>query len=813
MKLSLAWKWLIAALLIESVMLSILVYRNVEQLSDNLLRQTAQRLQAEKVLLQSALITPFVQNDYATVQAILEESYQNLNMLYLVALDLQHTPIASVGAVDLNALQTLQNTPLNAQSVQEPTYDTSIDLMISDQKIGSLRIGISTEFYQTERRSMMIKSIAIALVELLLSALILNLLARWINQNLIKLTQSAQAIAEGNYAKRVELSHDKEISKLATAFNAMAQSIQERIATLEQLHIKEQSLSKQLEYNAYYDVLTHLPNRVLLAERLHQALLKADQNGRMVGVIYLDLDGFKTVNDTYGHFTGDQLLVVVAQKMRHVMHENDTIARIGGDEFVIVLQSIDEAYACQIVLERLLKTLSAPVLLGDIKLSISCSIGVTLYPMDHHDAEQLIRHADQAMYIAKQSGKNRYHFFDFNENRLLKAMNDELSAIAQGLNRQEFVLYYQPKVNMQTGTIVGVEALIRWEHPQKGLLLPMSFIPLIEHHPLIVKLGEWVISQVLWQLREWNSQGLFLPVSINISAYQLQEETFLERLKILWEDYADILPNQLEIEILETSALEEIERVSHIIHECAAMGIHFALDDFGTGYSTLMHLKKLPAKILKMDKSFIADMVANPEDLTIVVGVIGLAKSSHKNIIAEGVESVEHGIFLLLQGCQYAQGYGIARPMNADQLVQWIADPQSMKDNLRIWRRYGYDSEALPWLYALCEHNAWINDLKNFIDNVKPTPPEISADLCYFGKWLHEKPFHAYREKALFRKFETLHKHLHRLAKELLEARMLESHELLRARIETIETLHQEMVKSIFLHIRQEIKRTLPKAS
>jgi len=593
----------------------------------------------------------------------------------------------------------------------------------------------------------------------------------------------------------------------------MAQSIQERILTLEQLHIKEQSLSKQLEYNAHYDVLTHLPNRVLLSERLHQALLKADSNGKLVGVIYLDLDGFKSVNDTYGHFTGDQLLMIVAQKMQHVMHENDTIARIGGDEFVIVLQNIEEAYACQIVLERLLKTLSEPVLLGNIKLAISCSIGVTLYPMDHHDAEQLIRHADQAMYSAKQSGKNRYHFFDFNENKLLKAMNDELSAIAQGLKHQEFVLHYQPKVNMQTGVIVGVEALIRWEHPQKGLLLPMTFIPLIERHPLIVKLGEWVISQVLWQLREWNAKGLFLPVSINISAYQLQEETFLERLKILWEDYADILPDQLEIEILETSALEEIDRVSHIIHECSAMGIHFALDDFGTGYSTLMHLKKLPAKILKMDKSFIADMVANPEDLTIVEGVIGLAKSFHKNIIAEGVESVEHGIFLLLQGCQYAQGYGIARPMNADRLVQWIADPQSMKENLRIWRRYGYDSAALPWLYALCEHNAWINHLKNYIDRTQPTPPEMSADLCYFGKWLQDKPLRAYREKAWFRAFETRHEHLHFLAKELLDAFAIESHESLCTRMNQIETLHQEMVKSIFLRIRKEIKQTLPKAS
>lgn len=430
---------------------------------------------------------------------------------------------------------------------------------------------------------------------------------------------------------------------------------------------------QQLEHIAHFDALTGLPNRVLLADRLQQAMIKSRRRDQSLAVAYLDLDGFKAVNDRHGHHVGDELLIILAQRMKAMLRDGDTLARIGGDEFVAVLFDLEQPQDWKPVIARLRQAAADPATVGDAVVQVTASIGVTLYPQDGADADQLIRHADQAMYGAKQEGKNRYHLFDVDHDAALQSWRDSLEHICRALVRREFVLYYQPKVNMKTGAVIGAEALIRWQHPERGLLGPAAFLPIIEKHPVGVELGEWVIDSALAQMSAWHAAGVDIAVSVNVAARQLQMADFVPRLEALLAAHPDVEPGCLELEVLETSAMDDMAHVSAVMHACHALGVRFALDDFGTGYSSLTYLKRLPADILKIDQSFVRDMLDDPDDLAIIEGVIGLATAFRREVIAEGVETVAHGELLLALGCELAQGYGIARPMPALELPGWIA--------------------------------------------------------------------------------------------------------------------------------------------
>jgi predicted signal transduction protein with EAL and GGDEF domain len=355
------------------------------------------------------------------------------------------------------------------------------------------------------------------------------------------------------------------------------------------------------------------------------------------------------------------------------MREGDTLARIGGDEFVAVLVDLEHGDDCVPVLTRMLEAASDPVTVGSTTVQVSASMGATLYPQDGSDADLLMRHADQAMYAAKHSGKNRYHLFDVVQDAAIQTQRESLERIRRALAQREFVLHYQPKVNIRTGQAVGAEALIRWQHPERGLLMPAEFLHDIENDPISIDVGEWVLNTALTQLGAWQSAGLSLPVSVNLGARQLQQPGFVARLQELLAAHPDVQPSYLELELLETSALEDIEQVSEVMRTCRHLGVRFALDDFGTGYSSLTHLRRLPAEMLKIDQSFVRDMLTSPDDLAIVQGVIGLAAAFHRDVIAEGVESQAHGALLLSLGCELAQGYGIARPMPAPLFQGWIS--------------------------------------------------------------------------------------------------------------------------------------------
>ncbi|MEW8585058.1 MAG: EAL domain-containing protein, partial [Candidatus Thiodiazotropha sp.] len=346
---------------------------------------------------------------------------------------------------------------------------------------------------------------------------------------------------------------------------------------------------------AHYDALTGLPNRVLLGDRLRQTMLQASRRDTQLALVYLDLDGFKEVNDDYGHDVGDRLLVTLADRMKNAVREVDTLARLGGDEFVALLADLPDVDTSLPWLQRLLHAIAEPVHDEVGLLQVSASLGVSFYPQaEPIDADQLLRQADQAMYQAKLAGKNRYHLFDAVQDRDLRGQHESVERIRAALAKREFVLHYQPKVDMRRGRVIGVEALIRWQHPEEGQLYPGSFLPTISDHPLMLELGDWVIESALEQIVDWRAAGIALPVSVNVDAMQLDQADFIDNLRAALARHPQVQPGDLELEVLETSALEDITRVSQIMRDVQALGVGFALDDFGTGYSSLTYLKRLP---------------------------------------------------------------------------------------------------------------------------------------------------------------------------------------------------------------------------
>ena len=430
---------------------------------------------------------------------------------------------------------------------------------------------------------------------------------------------------------------------------------------------------------AYYDSLTDLPNRVLLEDHISVAMKQCQRQNISLAVACLDLDGFKVVNDTYGHDMGDELLIALSRRMEKALREGggmrkgDMLSRIGGDEFIAVIVDVENIEDSKAVLERLLCAASAPITVRDTVIQVSASIGFTIYPQDDAKEEELVRHADQAMYIAKLAGKNRYHMFDIANNDAIKTQRQSIADVQEAMGKHEFVLHYQPKVNMRTSEVIGVEALIRWQHPERGIVPPLDFLPAIEGQAISVELGEWVIDTALKQISQWQGLGVNLPISVNVSAYHLQRLNFTSRLATLLARHPEVEPYTLELEILETSALSDIDEVSGIMNVCHELGVGFALDDFGTGYSSLTYLKRLPAGLIKIDQSFVRDMLKDADDLAIIEGVVGLAKAFQREVIAEGVETIEHGLALLKLGCELAQGYGIARPMPSGDIPEWIS--------------------------------------------------------------------------------------------------------------------------------------------
>lgn len=524
----------------------------------------------------------------------------------------------------------------------------------------------------------------------------------------------------------------------------------------------------RLDRIAHYDGLTGLPNRVLLADRLRQAMLQTVRRSQLLALVFLDLDGFKAVNDTHGHAAGDQLLIAVSRRMKEALREGDTLARLGGDEFVAVLTDLGDPKVAVPVLERLLQAASVPFVFQGQSMQVSASVGVVFYPQAAEiDAEQLMRQADQAMYQAKLTGKNRYQVFDAEQDRHIRGHHETLDGLRQALHRQEFVLHFQPKVNMRTGEVVGAEALIRWQHPTRGLLLPAEFLPALEKDDLAIELGDWVLKTAVGHLCAWKRQGLNVPVSVNIDGRHLLHPEFFSRLRTLLAAHTDLSPGDLELEMLETSALDDLDAVSVVMNRCRSLGVGFAIDDFGTGYSSLTYLRRLPASLLKIDQSFVLGMLDDTEDLVILEGVLGLARAFRTQALAEGVETMAHGEMLLRLGCEWAQGYAIARAMPASAFTAWAAgwrtDP--------VWARVAATPrEDLPLLTAMVEHRAWVAQLQAFALGQREAPPPLHFHECPLGRWLvHPECEARHGQKVKFQVLNALHERIHHAAMHVLQ--------------------------------------------
>lgn len=449
----------------------------------------------------------------------------------------------------------------------------------------------------------------------------------------------------------------------------------------------------KLEQMAHYDALTLLPNRTLFIDRFNQAIIHANRSKSELAICFIDLDNFKPINDNYGHNVGDKILVEVAQRIKSNLRTGDTISRQGGDEFALLLSDIRNFEDCQDILQRIHSSLAKPFMLGDVYYNITASTGVTLYPHDQGDLDTLIRHADQAMYQIKLSGGDGFRLFNKEKDQQIINKQHKLNEIVNAIKEDEFILYYQPKVNMKTGKVFGVEALARWKSAAKGMISPIDFLPVMEGTNVEIQFGRWVISSAIKQLSQWQRNGLSIEVSINISSYHLQSVTFIDDLREVLSKYQDLDTRSIQLEILESSVLGDLKAIRNTLNICRELfGLQVALDDFGTGYSSLTHIKSLPANVIKIDQSFVIDMLKDANNYSIIYGVLGLANSFSRDVIAEGVESTAHGLMLLMMGCEKAQGYGIAKPMPACDFDSWLTLYQPNEDWL-AWASETFDQK------------------------------------------------------------------------------------------------------------------------
>lgn len=435
-------------------------------------------------------------------------------------------------------------------------------------------------------------------------------------------------------------------------------------------HIKENET--KLKYLAHYDALTGLPNRLLVTENLQKAMEQIDKNNKLLAVIYFDLDSFKIINDKYSHEVGDLLLIELSQRLKKLINDEHTLGRMGGDEFVLIATQLTSMNDCNLLINQVLEAASNDFIINEHTIQTSASLGVSFYPLDKADAEQLIRHADQAMYAAKQQGKNGFKVFDPQEDLDIRKLSAKVKEIQQAIKNNDFELFYQPKINSRTSQLIGAEALIRWNHPTKGLLAPGQFLPAISHHIVMSEISYWVMQTAAKQLNDWAKKGINCPISINMDSGFLQEASFINTLKQLFIDYPLINPKNLEIEVLETIAIEDLKKTSKNLFKIKEQGVLISIDDFGTGYLSLSYLKHLPVNTLKIDQSFVRNLLSDGDDLAIVQSIIRIAETFKLQIIAEGVETYELGKKLQELGCDWVQGYGVSHPLPSNEFVKWL---------------------------------------------------------------------------------------------------------------------------------------------
>jgi len=499
----------------------------------------------------------------------------------------------------------------------------------------------------------------------------------------------------------------------------------------------ELEVQHRVEQTAYYDPLTGLPNAILFNTTLQQAVVQARATGRWLALVHLDLDDFRPFNEARGSDLGNQVLIALGQRLGASLHPGELLARIAGDEFVLLLPDLGGWEDVDERIVRILQTNRTPLEVAGEVLDLTFSAGIALLPTDSPDGDTLVRHAQIALHQAKQESRGYFRLFDGDQDRRTHARRELLRRLELALVNREFRLFYQPKVDMPSGRVLGFEALLRWFHPEQGMVPPGDFLPVVENSDFIIALGEWVMREALAQAVSWRIAGLETCISINIAGRHLQLPDFPERVRHALADVPGGRAESLEIEILESSVLEDMAHVRDIMRACSAMGIRFALDDFGTGYSSLAYLHQLPASTIKIDQLFVRNLFQHREDPTIIQAVVQIAEVFGRSLVAEGVEDPEHGMLLVAMGCHVGQGYGIGRPMAAEAVLPWVEGYRARREWTALeglsWHRGLYDLFHLRH-----DHRQWREQVSGWLasreDGDAAMPPAF--DTCGLSEWL-----------------------------------------------------------------------------
>jgi diguanylate cyclase (GGDEF)-like protein len=571
-------------------------------------------------------------------------------------------------------------------------------IIYEDEQVGAVYLRSDMEAVH-DRLILFLGIVALVLIASLLVTFVLSAqLQRIITDPLLRLSAIARQVStDKNYSVRVIGEGKDEIGNLITDFNTMLDEIQsrdnelrenrlqleERVARRtreleianEQLELsKEQaeSVASRMEYHAHHDALTGLPNRILLNDRITSELAHARRQQTNAALLFLDLDRFKIINDSLGHAVGDQLLRVIARRLNNCVRDEDTVARLGGDEFMILLPRISGSADAGRIAKKIIECLVDPISCNGHELHITTSIGISIYPYDGTDAETLIKHADISMYRAKELGRNKSVYYTAEMNAGSRKQLAMETNLRRALEKNQLKLFYQPKIDISRNMIVGVEALLRWEHPTMGFISPLDFIPVAEDTGLIVPIGEWVLHTAFKQLQQWHNAGFSnLTVAVNLSSAQLSRPGFEDVVELaLVESGLDA--SMTELEITENVAMENIDSAIIILEKLKCMGVSIAMDDFGTGYSSLSYLRRLPIDIVKIDKSFVREIPDSAEDVTIAQTIIAMAKSLKLSPIVEGVENVRQLNFFRQQGVHIVQGYLFSKPVEASELLKML---------------------------------------------------------------------------------------------------------------------------------------------
>jgi len=544
---------------------------------------------------------------------------------------------------------------------------------------GCFYLKISTSPFYRQINALTLMSVVIVIVLAFLVYLISLRLQKSISGPVVQLEKISRKISvSGDYTIRVPYYGEDEIGSLASSFNQMLETIElnqkERDTANEALQLNKKRLEravKDLQYLANYDSLTQLPNRALCIDRIKYALKKASRTNTMVSVLFLDLDHFKDVNDSLGHSVGDQLLKATSKRLLECVRDDDTLARLGGDEFVIILGELEHVEDVINIVEKLVTGFEVPFKLSNYEVNTTVSVGVCMYPQDGKDVNSLMKAADSAMYKAKEVGRNTYEFYEAELNQLANRRHQLANELRYAIKNNELTLVFQPQLNISKDQIIGSEVLLRWYHPILGNISPAEFVPIAESTGLIREIGNWVLDNACRKIAECREHGIEIRLAVNLSAAQFKQVDLPEQIAEIMQQYR-IPPRLLEVEITESMLMRDVNQAIEILERLKEMQIRIAVDDFGTGYSSLSYLRRFPLDALKIDRSFIDELVVDSDDTAITLAIISMAKSLRLAVIAEGVETAQQYEFLTKHSCDDIQGYHVSRPLAYDDFVGYL---------------------------------------------------------------------------------------------------------------------------------------------